>query len=804
VVLTTFLALYFIHFNVPSIGWVKLELSKIEQEQRYAFIAPLPHSAWSHHKGPSRAQILENGKPLGPGNTIHQEIRQKGEGRYSFWHNSLYFSSSDNSDPRTNGRRYTIYAPFAINATLLWFFYCLTAFSWILIFSFPESRVKVISYERVLIPCVSRLMKSKLLWLGILSAVLTTIICQRTSLSQLSLGDPDTWKYLYQVLAQGIGLTVRKGHTEFLIVAVLLLFPAYSRSDRIGSLASLCLTLALFLLPLFGIWSSGYSDGEIIGGLLPWGDASRYYTDAKRLLEGSVFSSFSARRPLFAGMLATLLGLTQQNLQATLIVIVIITAISCFIAAHEVKLSHGTAAGLVVLMILFFFYRNNIGKTMTESLGLSLGAIGFAALWRGARQHQMKVIWVGIFLMTLALNARAGAFFLLPALILWGTWHFRNQSRWSLSFLVGGTISAFAGFLLNFVLLKLLASSGMAFSNFSFTLYGLTVGGKGWAQIFIDHPELSKFNELEFSRRVYLLAYQAFCSNPMGLLKGSVKALQDYFNAAQLGAFSFVYPWYTAREGVMTRIVLYGLSGLGIIGVFLKRWTSNNSMILAAVVGILVSVPFAPPIDADSMRVYAATIPISAALVALGLTFSLNRFNLGWQVQAPRDLFSSRASIFFGIALALFCFLGPIATKILARPPKLEHLACDPGKETLYLRLTSGSFLNLVPDYSIQQTYLPNIRVSDFRREVANLSLYPELVKELMSLEPGNTVVQTLNLGDPLRSSAPNIWLVIDSHLMPSSPGIVRVCAKQTDNQWLRQYRFYYAESIQSVPERAR
>lgn len=38
----------------------------------------------------------------------HADIRQSGDGRYSPWGATLYFSASDNSDPRTNERDYTI------------------------------------------------------------------------------------------------------------------------------------------------------------------------------------------------------------------------------------------------------------------------------------------------------------------------------------------------------------------------------------------------------------------------------------------------------------------------------------------------------------------------------------------------------------------------------------------------------------------------------------------------------------------------------------------------------------------------
>lgn len=54
------------------------------------------------------ALLLENGRPLGPANSAHEEIRIAGGGRFSHWKGSLYFSSSDNTDPRTNGRIYEL------------------------------------------------------------------------------------------------------------------------------------------------------------------------------------------------------------------------------------------------------------------------------------------------------------------------------------------------------------------------------------------------------------------------------------------------------------------------------------------------------------------------------------------------------------------------------------------------------------------------------------------------------------------------------------------------------------------------
>ena len=52
--------------------------------------------------------LLEDGQPLAIPHAPHDEIRMHGAGRYSHWNSYLYFSTSDNSDPNTNGCLYAI------------------------------------------------------------------------------------------------------------------------------------------------------------------------------------------------------------------------------------------------------------------------------------------------------------------------------------------------------------------------------------------------------------------------------------------------------------------------------------------------------------------------------------------------------------------------------------------------------------------------------------------------------------------------------------------------------------------------
>ena len=55
--------------------------------------------------------VYEGETPLAPGHAPHVDIRAQGGGAFSHWGGQLYFSTSDNSDPNTNGRHYTLRPP---------------------------------------------------------------------------------------------------------------------------------------------------------------------------------------------------------------------------------------------------------------------------------------------------------------------------------------------------------------------------------------------------------------------------------------------------------------------------------------------------------------------------------------------------------------------------------------------------------------------------------------------------------------------------------------------------------------------
>jgi hypothetical protein len=84
------------------------ELKDFVHESGNCWLAKVPAMLPSEADSASKLMLFEDAKPLAPRNAPHDEIRKLGGGRFSHWYSQLYFSTSDNSDPRTNGRRYTV------------------------------------------------------------------------------------------------------------------------------------------------------------------------------------------------------------------------------------------------------------------------------------------------------------------------------------------------------------------------------------------------------------------------------------------------------------------------------------------------------------------------------------------------------------------------------------------------------------------------------------------------------------------------------------------------------------------------
>lgn len=88
------------------------KINHINEAGGFAYIASCPNEfrldLSSLDPATTQLTVFENDRELGPYTVMHSEIRDVGKGRFCVWEDSIYFSSSDGSDPRINGMVYSI------------------------------------------------------------------------------------------------------------------------------------------------------------------------------------------------------------------------------------------------------------------------------------------------------------------------------------------------------------------------------------------------------------------------------------------------------------------------------------------------------------------------------------------------------------------------------------------------------------------------------------------------------------------------------------------------------------------------
>lgn len=85
----------------------RLRPKTFRHQDGFCFAAPFPQGL-GLPGDLNRLIVYENGTALVHPHSIFDDISVFGRGRYSYRDNQLFFSSSDNSDPTKNGRRYEI------------------------------------------------------------------------------------------------------------------------------------------------------------------------------------------------------------------------------------------------------------------------------------------------------------------------------------------------------------------------------------------------------------------------------------------------------------------------------------------------------------------------------------------------------------------------------------------------------------------------------------------------------------------------------------------------------------------------
>lgn len=468
-------------------------------------------------------------------------------------------------------------------------------------------------------------------------------------------------------LAYGTVLVVAKALPRYDCIALsIVLWFVFQRLDaatpRGRALGLHGVTLVLLGAWLLHLWTLGYEGrNAVLGGILPWSDSHDYYGDSLRLVHGDRFLEVGSKRPLYSVALALLLRVTNGDLRVGFVVMAMVDAWATALAALAVWKTHGWRSALVVYLALLFIDRRWTGFVQTEHFGLPLGAIAFVLVWRAsamksdvlAHVRARRLVLAALFALTLALLARTGSFFVLPALGLWAARAFlpRDGRRRAAYLAVAGGV-VLSGFAFNRAVVAT-CGSGVMFSDYPGIVYG-AMHDEGFGYLGQTHPELDR---LPIDRRVsaaWDVVKAEAKERPMLLVSGLARSGAGLF-VSPLGMFG--YAWtnpddHVLEDGEKVRAAMkeHGLLGplvlwkrerglysllnagaMGLLGGALvlsslaaiyvafvrRRRDPDLSLLRWAYAGILASAPFLPPSITSGQQTQTATMAFVAALPAV-------------------------------------------------------------------------------------------------------------------------------------------------------------------------------------------
>jgi len=551
-----------------------------------------------------------------------------------------------------------------------------------------------------------------------------------------------------------------------LVLLVVLLGLSFCYNDRWSEWISAFLIFLFFLPPLFWLWRSAHYDQSVIAGIFPIGDAEPYYSDALRLHYGLPLTAFSSRRPLFTGFLSVILKITGQNLQAALIIIAVMVILAIVLLANEFKKSFGAMAAMAVVVLLYYCYKGFgfIGIVRTEQLGLVLGALALTLFLRGIRLQKNGQILLGMLTLTLALSARAGTFFIIPTIILWGA--FQNQNK-RFSITQFGVLSgvALSGFLLNFFVFKTIGNSlGGLFENFGSTFYGVATGYRSWVAFYVEHPGVS-----ESAAWPYIIA--ALRQNPWNLPLGVFRAYVDYLKPQTM--FEFLY--FSPESQTLAAYFLYACVFFGLFRLIRMRASSTKYFLVAALAGVFLSIPFTPPSD-QGIRAMTSTMPFFMILPALSISSIPTQ-----STETAENGFRASFTPIYALFLITLSVLGPVAIKVSAQPAtEIPPIVCPHGITPLALWVRPGSYIRLIENDAQSYSLVPDLRVKDLRLSTSKnpLDYFSEGSSVLRRVQPDQTVLVGLNLYLlPQNQNQKLVWAIVPTEDAVAGQ-IDRFCAR--------------------------
>ena len=353
-----------------------------------------------------------------------------------------------------------------------------------------------------------------------------------------------------------------------------------------------------------------------------------------------------------------------------------------------------------------------------------------------ADKPNSRLLLLAVALLTIALNIRAGAYLLLPALLLMAFIFRHKLPRHTFTLILVGIL---IGFAFNILIAGIYSQKLVLIGNNSRDIfYRLVTNSDYWYQFARDYPEIDRTDTAAYTQMIV----EEFRRNPAALLQGIWRSYTELFSFTRNGAFGFLEceRVHTTRWTVWVgSLVFFLLSLLGILRVWLLARKSRDLpslVLLFSLLGILLSIPFIFPGDYSGMRYFAATISFQLILPTAGLKFILERVKwLERLDEAGQPSTDKGSSLFsFSATLMVILSLGLLLNPLLSQPDSVAPFACQVDEVLVAFSVTPGSYVTILPDDEVDSTWLPVMSAS--RAHTSSHGLSVDFSTEYEMLKP--------------------------------------------------------------------
>lgn len=712
----------------PTSVLVTIESDTIAPERERAYVTSLdaPDSpspllfadaASDDPVNPNRSaiRVYEDGVLLGPAHASHHAVRTEGGGRYSHWKGQLYLSARDDTSPRDNGRRYTVEVPLRVNTMFVIPQALAHVVFFIVAIRQPRGRARafIIYVTLVLAGCVLANATDRSV-LGAIEAALPPII-----FTTALLGAAFAWlARMHPELrrrSRRIDRTTRTFCTQW----------GAGLAGIVG-----IITLSTVLVGEITPVSDLHSYQASLFGRVPTADARGYVYGAEHVLREGQLDPWNHRRPINASFLAFRTVISGHQMPLIIASQILLVMFALYYVSCAFGRRYGVWAGLALFALMVPPVQFKGCVLLSEMLGLTFASLGFGLILDSIHRRSRHHGALGVSALCWGMLARAGALFVLPAVVLAlvviNRWKTQRLLR-PVAFLVVGSV---IGVGLNGGLLALYGTGeGVTNANFSYVALGLAQNVT-WERA--DDAFQDDLRRLDLAEQVdfrYRKAWELIREDPRPFTAAATSALQGFTSSYPHVVAKSVFPM-GERVGFGSHETWYGTALWIVLVIFalvalVRHDRAVTVLWMAASLGIFASIPFI--YGAGSWKVLASSYPAIMAFPALACASprrSRERIR-------PVPSQSIDAATVTGL-IAFAALLGP---RLLHQPPPTAWTAPIEANQSVIHRSAFGGAVACAP----RDTLLP----------VRMHRLDPPQCRALLALTPNRDSDVLRGMDDP-------------------------------------------------------